>query len=57
MISAAMITVLEERGLDYILGACKRGTAVIREIVPKNEKPFVPLLLERGRGDTQLFVQ
>ena len=43
MISAAMIAALEERGLDYILGARERGTAVIREIVLKNEKPFVPL--------------
>ena len=46
-----------ERGLDYILGARERGTAVIREVVLKREKPFTPLLIERGRGDTQLFVK
>ena len=57
MISAATIAALEERGLDYILGARERGTAVIREIVLKSEKPFTPLLIERGRGDTQLFVK
>ena len=57
MISAATIAALEERGLDHILGTRERGTAVIREIVLKNEKLFVPLLLERGRGDTQLFVK
>ena len=57
MISAATIAALEERGLDYILGARERGTAAVREIVLKNEKPFVPLLIERGRGDTQLFVK
>ena len=57
MISAATIAALEERGLDYILGARERGTAVIREIVLKNERPFVPLRIERGRGDTQLFVK
>ena len=47
MISAATIAALEERGLDYILEARERGTAAIREIVLKNEKPFVPLLFER----------
>ena len=57
MISAATIAALEERGLDYILGARERGTAVIREIVLRDEKPFVPLLIERGRGDTQLFIK
>ena len=53
MISAATIAALEERSLDYILGARERGTAVIREVVLKSEKPFTPLLIERGRGDTQ----
>ena len=43
MISAATIAALEERGLAYILGARERGTAVIRQIVLKNERPFVPL--------------
>ena len=63
MISAATVAALEERGLDYILGARERGTAVIREIVLKNERPFVPLRIPgsspgmRGRGDTQLFVK
>ena len=57
MISAATIAALEERSLDYILGARERGTAVIREVVLKSEKPFTPLLIERGRGDTQLFVK
>ena len=57
MISAATIAALEERGLDYILGARERGTAVVREVVLQDKKPFVPLLIERGRGDTQLFVK
>ena len=30
---------------------------MIREVVLKSEKPFTPLLIERGRGDTQLFVK
>ena len=57
MISAATIAALEERGLDYILGARERGTVAIREVVLKDEKPFTPLLIERGRGETQLFVK
>ena len=57
MISAATIAALEERGLDYILGARERGTAAVREIVLNDEAPFVPLRLERGRGETQLFVK
>ena len=57
MISAATIKALEERGLDYILGARERGTAAVREVVLRDSKPFVPLLIERGRGDTQLFVK
>ena len=63
MISAATIAALEERGLAYTLGARERGTAVIRQIVLKDERPFVPLRIPgtspgmHGRGDTQLFVK
>ena len=57
MISAATIAALEERGLEYILGARERGMAVIRAIVLENEQPFTPLLIERARGETQLFVK
>ena len=63
MISAATIAALEERGLAYILGARERGTAAIREIVLKDEKPFVPLRIPgsspgmRARSRTQLFVK
>ena len=57
MISAATITALEERGLDYILGARERRTKVVREVVLRDAKPFVPLLIERARGETQLFVK
>ena len=57
MISAATIAALEERGLDYILGARERRTKVVREVVLKDTKPFVPLLLKRPRGETQLFVK
>ena len=57
MISAATVAALEERGLDYILGARERRTKAVREVVLRDERPFVPLLLERARGETQLFVK
>ncbi len=57
MISAATIEALEERKLEYILGARERGTAVIRDVVLADETPFVPLLIERRRGETQLFAK
>ena len=46
MISAATIAGLEERRLEYILAE-----------VLKNEDPFVPLLIERKRGETRLFAK
>ena len=57
MISAATIAALEERGLEYILGTRERRDMRVRQIVLENEKPFVPLLIERARGETQLFVK
>ena len=57
MISAATIAGLEARKLEYILGARERSDAIVREIVLENDAPFVPLLLERKAGETQLFVK
>jgi transposase len=57
MISAAAIAGLEERKLEYILGARERSDAVVRRIVLENDDPFVPLLVERKAGETQLFVK
>ena len=57
MISAATIAGLEERKLEYILGARERSDAVARKIVLDNDDPFVPLLVERKAGETQLFVK
>ena len=57
MISAATIAGLEERKLEYILGARERSEAVVRKIVLENDDPFVPLLVERKAGETQLFVK
>jgi transposase len=57
MISAATIEGLEARKLEYILGARERSDAIVRKIVLENDAPFVPLLLERKSGETQLFVK
>ena len=57
MISAATIAGLEERKLDYILGARERSDAVVRKLVLENDDPFVPLLVERKAGETELFVK
>jgi hypothetical protein len=57
MISAATIAALEERKLEYLLGARERSTAVIRDVVLGDEAPFTPLLIERSRGETQLFAK
>ena len=56
MISAETIAGLEERKLEYILGARERSDAVVRKIVLDNDDPFV-LLVERKTGETQLFVK
>jgi hypothetical protein len=57
MISAATIEALEERGLEYVLGARERSSSVVRRLVLEDETPFAPLLIERTRGETQLFVK
>jgi transposase len=57
MISAATIAALEERRLEYILGARERSSAVVRRLVLEDEQPLTPLLVERARGETQLFVK
>ncbi|MCI0599706.1 MAG: transposase [Beijerinckiaceae bacterium] len=55
--SAAAIEGLEARKLEYILGARERSDAIVRRIVLENDDPFVPLLVERKAGETQLFVK
>jgi len=57
MISAATIAALEDRGMEYILGARERSSAVVRDIVLNDDAPMVPLALERQRGETQLWVK
>ena len=57
MISAATIAGLEERRLEYILGARERSDALVKKIVMENDDPWVPLLIERQSGETQLFAK
>jgi transposase len=57
MIAKATIAALEERGLEYILGARERTDSLVRHLVLADNRPFTPLLIERARGETQLFVK
>jgi len=57
MISAETIAGLEERKLEYILGARERSDALVKKIVMENDALFVPLLVERQMGVAQLFVK
>ena len=52
------IAVLEQRGLDYILGVRERGTKEVREVVMADQTPSVPLVLShKGRPDTELLAK
>jgi hypothetical protein len=58
MISAATIEGLEQRGLEYILGARERSDRLVRDVVLADERAFAPLLVERAHGaETQLFAK
>ena len=57
MISAETIQGLEERQLDYVLGARERTDTLVRTVVLHDSAPFTPLLIERAKGQTQLFVK
>lgn len=55
MISTETIAALEERGLEYILGARERTSKEVREVVLADPQPLVPLVIPRsGRPDTEL---
>src|SRR5215218_4250686 len=58
MISAPTIAALEERGLEYVLGARERTDSLVRTVVLADQKPFTPLCIPRAGGaETQLFVK
>ncbi len=50
MISAATLEGLEQRGLEYILGARERTDRLVRAVVLADEGAFTPLLVERANG-------
>jgi Transposase DDE domain len=55
MISAATITALAGRGVEYILGVRERTAKEVRTLVLGDDAPFVPLVIPRqGRPDTEL---
>ena len=57
MISAETIAALEERGMEYILGARERSSSVVRNLVLEDEAPMTPLLIGRQNGETPLWVK
>ncbi len=58
MISAPTIAALEERGLEYVLGARERTDSLVRTVVLADQRPFTPLCIPRvGGAETQLFVK
>jgi hypothetical protein len=55
MISAETIAGLEERGLEYILGVRERSSKEVYDVVLKDPKPSIPLVIPRPRRpDTEL---
>jgi hypothetical protein len=58
MISAPTIAALDERGLEYVLGARERTDSLVRTVVLADQKPFTPLCIPRASGaETQLFIK
>jgi Transposase DDE domain len=58
MISAPTIAALEERGLEYVLGARERTDSLVRTVVLADQEPFTPLCIPRAGGEeTQLFIK
>src|SRR5918997_1996477 len=58
MIAAPTIAALEERGLEFVLGARERTDSWVRTVVLADERPFTPLCIPRAGGEeTQLFVK
>jgi transposase len=57
MISAATLTDIEARGIDYILGVRERSTAEVRTTVIDDDGVAVPLTIPRQKGDSQLAIK
>ena len=57
MISAPTIAALEDRGLEYVLGARERTDNLVRTVVLADERPFTPLCIRGGGRRTQIFIK
>src|SRR5829696_7094213 len=58
MICAETVAALEDRGLEYVLGARERTDSLVRTVVLADEGPFTPLCIPRAGGEeTQLFIK
>src|SRR5258708_7415543 len=53
MISAETIAGVEARGLLYILGVRERSDKLVREVVLADDAPFVPLIVEKRKQQTE----
>jgi hypothetical protein len=51
MISAPTIAALEQRGLEYVLGARERTDPLVRRVVLADSRPFTPLGVPRAGGE------
>lgn len=52
MISTETVAELEARGLRYLLGTRERTDKLIRDVVLKDSKPFVPLVITKRGKET-----
>ena len=57
MIAEATLAKLEERKLEYVLGARERTDRLVRDRVLEDTAPLTPLLVHRKKGETQLFAK
>jgi hypothetical protein len=55
MISQPTIDALEQRGLEYVLGARERTDKLVRRVVLDDERPFAPLCVPRANGGATLL--
>jgi hypothetical protein len=55
MISQPTIAALEERGLEYVLGARERTDKLVRQVVIEDARPFTPLCVPRANGGETLL--
>jgi Transposase DDE domain len=55
MISQPTIAALEQRGLEYVLGARERTDRLVRRVVLEDKRPFTPLRVPRARGEETLL--